>query len=146
MGGKDGGGGGDPQGQLRAGGYVQDPKTGTWYNGEQWRAEHPEPAAAPAPVQETASVMDPGGSMVIDPVPTTPEPETPATPDPLGPATDAGTPISQPLKANNPMGAGSITNSGDLLGGAVVKPPTYWVGGINRPTSPVNRMKVTQQV
>lgn len=69
-------------------------------------APAPAPAAAPAPEPAAAAA----------PTPATPAPTTPApTGDPLG----AGGGIGQP------------GSTGNQLGGAILNPPKYWVGGID---------------
>jgi hypothetical protein len=78
-----------------------------------------------------------------EPTPTpTPEP-TPAPPvEPLGPPISAGEPIPQP-QVNSPFGAGAMMNTGDALGGAVVKPPAFWMGGTGQGRGK-SRMTTTQ--
>ena len=55
---------------------------------------------------------------------------------PIGPAINAGGAITQPTAAGNPAGSGG---AGDALGGAVLDPPKYWVGGADSFRSPSMR-------
>ena len=141
MGGKGGGGGGsanpadygmvwDPTGM--AGTASGDPgpmtPTGGWVTQAEYDAKYPKAAPAAA-VQEAAPAAAPAEA----PAPA-PEPEptvAPPDPTPMGPAIGAGGAITQPTAGGNNTSA----NSGDVLGGAVLKPPNYWVGGISTPTS-----------
>ena len=54
---------------------------------------------------------------------------------PIGDAIPAGGAITQPTAAGNPAGSGA----GDALGGAVLDPPKYWVGGADSFRSPSTR-------
>jgi membrane protein involved in colicin uptake len=59
---------------------------------------------------------------------------------PLGPAVSSGGAITnQPTAAGNPApgntGGTAPPSSGDVLGGAVMTPPNYWVGGLGQATS-----------
>jgi len=77
-------------------------------NGNKWKADEPAPAAA----AETPKAEEP---IVTTPDPT-PTPYPTPTPDP--------TPTPTPT---DPGGA----PSGDVLGGSILNPPKYWVGGID---------------
>jgi membrane protein involved in colicin uptake len=56
---------------------------------------------------------------------------------PLGPSIQAGGAITQPTAAGNPTLGGA--GAGDALGGAVLDPPKYWVGGTDSFKSPSTR-------
>ena len=57
---------------------------------------------------------------------------------PIGPAIQAGGAITQPTASGNPAVPGG-TGAGDTLGGAVLDPPKYWVGGADSFRSPSTR-------
>lgn len=75
-------------------------------------AEAPAPAPAPAPAAAAAPAPEPAA----------PAPEPVAQGTPL----DPGGAIDQPTGGNSEQ-----MNLGDALGGAVLKPPQYWIGGVN---------------
>jgi len=50
---------------------------------------------------------------------------------PEAPAAAIGTPI----ETGAPLGTTPAVETGDLLDGAVLKPPKYWVGGLDAQTS-----------
>lgn len=68
----------------------------------------PAPAAAPAPAPAPAYVPDPGPALATEPT---------------------GTPIGAGGAVGGPSAAGN--GLGDALGDTVLKPPKYWVGGLN---------------
>ena len=90
----------------------------------------PKPAApAPAPLP------------YVPPPPPAPAPAAPAAfvPDPGPPLATAptGTPIGTGGGIAGPSAAGNSAGGlGDALGGSVLKPPQYWVGGINQYGTP----------
>ena len=96
-------------------------------NGGKWK--DPTPAAAPDPTPAPAATPDPTPA----PAPTPTQTDTPApadpTPTPTGPAASAGGAITQPSASGNPTTPTSTL--GDTLSGSVLKPPQYWVGGVD---------------
>lgn len=108
------------------------------------RAPAPAPVAAPV----AAPVVVPEEVKKVDNTP------TPAVQTPQKEVTvvNPGAPVEQPKAADNPLPTTGLSNTapagpatgapaggtgtgtgttGDILGSAVIKPPTYWVGGIN---------------
>jgi len=71
----------------------------------------PEPAPAPAPAAMVA-------------------PPPPLSTEPIGPPIAAGGGVAPPAGS----GVGTGTTGGEL-GGAVLKPPKYWIGGLNQYSS-----------
>ena len=133
MGGKGGGGGGDTMSNA---GYVFDPSAGSqqlgggwsgqWVTQDQYNANHPAPAAAPAPTQQAAApAADQAPAPVAD-APAAPAADnSPARNDTLTPSIGGGGDVIADPAA--PSGAGS----GTVLGGAVKNPPKYWTGNIS---------------
>ena len=136
MGGKGGGGGGGSSNWQTI--YATDPKTGgamrdasgnlmthAAYAQQQSdeaaalaAANKPAPAAAaaaPAPEPEAAAP-------VVD--------TSPPKNDTLAPSIGGGSDVIADPAA--PGGAGSSIDTGGVLGGAVLKPPSYWTGNINK--------------
>jgi len=63
---------------------------------------------------------------------------TPDTPSVTGTPVAAAEPVAAlgaPIETGTPLGTPPATETGDLLGGAVLKPPKYWVGGLDAQTS-----------
>ena len=124
MGGKgddSGGGGGQPLVDgvsSKTGEYVWDSEIG-WVTPEAYNAKRaPKPveeAPEPAPEPEPEAV-------VAAPDPTANMPAAPATDETLAP------PASLPGGAP----ATPAPGAGDALGGAVLKPPRYWTGGLDQ--------------
>jgi hypothetical protein len=152
MGGKDGGGGdsGQYSAQAMAARGIDVNRLQTdpaYYNAvaaNGFMSAPAEPAAAPAP--QAAAVDTPAPTPTPDATPTpTPTPD-PTPQGPTGPLSSTGSAITQPSASNNPapastggVGAGTPTannppggGTGDALGGAVLSPPKYWVGGVDR--------------
>jgi hypothetical protein len=143
MGGKDGGGGGGGQYSEQA--LISrgiDPRRlqtdAAYYNavaanGFMSAPADPAPAPAAAPQAAPAAFAD-----APAPAAPAPAPEV-APPAPSGPAASAGGPIPQPTAAGNPTpgntGGTQGPSSGDVLGGSVMAPPNYWVGGLGQSTS-----------
>jgi len=62
-------------------------------------------------------------------------PDTPSvTGTPVAPAEPVAA-LGAPIETGTPLGTPPATETGDLLGGAVLKPPKYWVGGLDAQTS-----------
>jgi hypothetical protein len=61
---------------------------------------------------------------------------TPDTPSVTKTGAAPVAPIGTPIETGTPLGTPApATETGDLLGGAVLKPPKYWVGGLDAQTS-----------
>jgi hypothetical protein len=86
----------------------------------------------PAPAPAAAAVTPDAAAPAPTPDPTpTPTPTPDPTPTPTGPPSSQGAAITQPSSANNPTPSGT-GGVGDAMGGAVLSPPKYWVGGVDR--------------
>lgn len=113
MGGKGGGGGGEPgwmpywkADQAR----IAKEKEAADAAAAAAKAAQPAPAPAAAPAPEPAAAAAPAAA----------EPVAQGTP------LDAGGAVDQPTGGNS-----ESMGLGDALGGAVLKPPQYWVGGVD---------------
>ena len=90
-------------------------------------------AADKAAADAAAVAAAPKATTNLD-VPNTPsltgDPAAPAAP--VAPVAALGAPVAPGTPLGTPAPA---TETGDLLGGAVLKPPKYWVGGLDAQTS-----------
>lgn len=131
MGGKGGGGGGGNWQDV----YATDPKTGgvlmdasgNMVSKAAYAQQQSDEAAALAAANKPPPAPAPEAPAPAPEAPA-PEPEAPKPVDPLGPAVGSGGFIDQPDGAKSPFGAGSMTDTGDVLGGSVLNPPNYWTG------------------
>jgi len=85
----------------------------------------PPPAPAPAPAPAAAPVAAPAAYV--------PDPGPALATEPTGTPISAGGEITGPSASGNGAPA---TPLGDTLGGSVLKPPKYWVGGIDSTSAP----------
>jgi len=138
MGGKDSGGGGYnyptsyPEG-TRSGGMVWDDthdvygSKGGWVPEAEYDAKQALKASKTAAEPEAVEVAAPEPEAVAAPNPLANMPAAPATDPTLAPPTTLGGAPTTPAPG-----------VGDSLGGAVLKPPRYWTGGLDQYES-VNR-------
>lgn len=80
----------------------------------------PPPPPPPAPAAAAPAAAPAAAAPVATPAAVIAEPS--------GPAIGPGGAVAQPTAAGNQ----STASAGDTLGGAVLKPPTYWVGGLDQ--------------
>jgi hypothetical protein len=129
MGGKDSGGGGQqyptsyPEG-TRSGGMVWDSSAegygsnGNWVREAEYDAKQALKASQTAAEPEAAEVAAPEPAAAAAPDPLANMPAAPATDSTLAPPTS--------------LGGTPAPGAGDSLGGAILKPPRYWTGGLDQ--------------
>jgi hypothetical protein len=76
-----------------------------------------------------------------------PAPEEPKPVEALGPAVGGGGFIEQPGGTpKGPLGPGSVTDTGESLGGSILNPPSYWTGKVDQyKVAPTAQKKIGSQ-